>query len=489
MLLPLLQNLTLIPLTLLTLHRPGVAEVLQDGPSETLREAWVGALELGPNHIWMQLRILEGEDGTISAYFDSITEGRKNFPAEWSVEEGSLHFFVPSIHATYVGELNESQDRATGHFEQGGRRFELDLERRETAYQDSTISWSNRPQRPRGPFPYTSEKVLFQNAGQGVRLAGTLTVPKTPGPHPAVILISGSGPQDRDETFMEHKPFLVLADFLSRRGIAVLRYDDRGTNASTGEFEGATSEDFASDVDAAIDFLKGLPRLDSSRIGLVGHSEGGLIAPIVAAERDDVALIVLLAGTGVTGDRVSLSQTSAMMRAAGSDEAEIQMVEAVQRAALSVIQSAEPGSEVKDDILVAVAEAISGLPEDSQVLAAKERETFVRNLPTRFDPWLHFFLSYDPAGNLRRVRCPVLALNGSNDLQVLPRLNLPAIGSALAYGQTRDYQVLELPGLNHLFQACDTGSMDEYLSIPETMNPVALETIGDWLGRHFGLLP
>lgn len=211
---------------------------------ETLQEAWVGKLNMGVIQPVMQFRIVTTDAGTTQAYFDSVTEGRTNFHATWSAEGDELKFDVPGIQLSYQGTLNDQRDSAEGIWSQGGREVPLTLKKQSAAYDDGNV-WENRPQRPVAPFPYKAEEVTFKNAVDDLTLAGTLTIPETEGRHPAVILISGSGPQDRDETLMGHKPFLVLADYLSRRGIAVLRYDDRGTGASTGDFDSATTEDFA----------------------------------------------------------------------------------------------------------------------------------------------------------------------------------------------------------------------------------------------------
>lgn len=260
---------------------------------ETLQAAWVGTLHAGGMDLVMQYRIMTTADGGTNAYFDSITQGANGFTTTWSQEGTTLRFEVPGIGATYEGTINATGDVAEGQFMQAGNTLPLTLRKQLTEYDNANV-WEKRPQRPQPPFPYAAEEVTFANTQDGVTLAGTLTLPDTPGPHPALALISGSGPQDRDESLMEHKPFLVLADYLSRQGIAVLRYDDRGFGESTGDFGAATSKDFARDASAAVDFLKSDPRIDAAKVGLVGHSEGGLIAPMVAADRDDLAFISTL---------------------------------------------------------------------------------------------------------------------------------------------------------------------------------------------------
>jgi pimeloyl-ACP methyl ester carboxylesterase len=318
-----------------------------------------------------------------------------------------------------------------------------------------------------------------------VTLAGTLTIPKNSGRHPAAILISGSEPQDRDETLMEHKPFLVLADYLSRRGIAVLRYDDRGTAASTGEFGNATTEDFAQDAFAAVEFLKGHTQINPKEIGLVGHSEGGLIAPMVVGLREDIAFVALLAATGVDGVTISLTQSEAMLRAAGTDEAEIEMAQAISRAVLDVAAKASAGTDLSKDLELAMKRIILTIPESDREEATKNLLAEVPNLNRKLRrKWSHFFHSYDPRLALTNLQCPVLAIIGSKDVQVLPGLNMPEIEKALTHGGNKDFEMIELEGLNHMFQKCETGAIGEYVSIQETFNPAALARIGDWIIQH-----
>ena len=316
-------------------------------------------------------------------------------------------------------------------------------------------------------------------------LAGTLTIPKKAGRHPAVILISGSGPQDRDETLMEHKPFLVLADYLTRRGIAVLRFDDRGTAKSTGDFGSASTKDFANDASAAVDFLKGHERINPDEIGLAGHSEGGLIAPLVVGMRDDVAFVVLLAATGVDGVTISLTQTEAMLRAEGMVEAEIKVAIDVNRAALAVVANAEAGADFSKELSTAIESVIQTLPEEDREEAGKNIRAGMEGQMKRLNGnWMRFFLAHDPRPALKDMKCPVFAIVGSKDLQVLPDLNMPEIKKALAEGGNPDFETVVMDGLNHLFQKCETGTMTEYATIQETFNPEALKKIGDWIVDH-----
>jgi uncharacterized protein len=455
-----------------------------DAAKETLKEAWIGKLEMGLVQPVMQFRIMNTHDGNTALYFDSVTEGRFGFNGTWSIEDNKLKFKVPEIKLNYEGELNEAGNEAVGTWKQSKREFKLTLQRK-TELAGNENTWEHRPQRPKGPFPYSEAEVEFKNESADVTLAGTLTIPETHGPHPAVVLISGSGPQDRDHSLMGHKPFTVVADYLSRRGIAVLRYDDRGTAKSTGKFSEASSEDFADDVSAAVEFLKKHDSIDPEKIGLVGHSEGGLIAPIVANKRDDIAFVCLLAGTGVDGAEITLSQTEAMLKTAGIDEDEIKLVLNINAAVIDVAINSKPEDDITEAIDKKVDKILETLSEDIREEARKNIQQGIKVSMSRLTSrWMRFFLSHDPRTALRQIKCPVLFVIGSKDVQVVPEVNVPEVKKALTESGNKDFKIVELEGLNHLFQKCETGSMDEYLMIEETFNPEALKTIGDWIVDH-----
>jgi hypothetical protein len=287
-----------------------------------------------------------------------------------------------------------------------------------------------------------------------------------------VVLISGSGQQNRDEEIFGHKPFLVLADHLSRRGIAVLRYDDRGVGQSKGDLASATSEDFAADAWAVWQAVSSRPDIDPRRVGLLGHSEGGLIAPMLAAAHPEIAFVVMLAGPGVTGEQVIIRQAAAIMKASGVSDDAIAANTALQQQAFAILR--------EEASLPRILERLSAIP------ASGPKESMEAAVKQWSSPWFRFFLTYDPAPALTKVRCPVLALAGELDLQVLPAQNLPAIDAALVRGANQRHTVLELPGLNHLFQSARTGLPGEYGQIEETMAPAALDKITIWIQEHAG---
>jgi uncharacterized protein len=303
---------------------------------------------------------------------------------------------------------------------------------------------------------------------QGDTLAGTLTIPQGKGPFPAVLLITGSGPQDRDESLLGHKPFLVLSDWLTRKGIEVLRADDRGMGKSTGVFGTATTADFATDVEAGVAFLKTRPEVNAKKIGLIGHSEGGIIAPMVAARNPDVGCIVMLAGSGVPGDQILVEQRKLIAEAGGMSKEQAEKEALEERAVLALVVKEKDSPELEKDLR-------AGLEKD-----VKEPELGAQ-VKVLTSPWFRYFLAYDPGPALKKVKCPVLALNGEKDLQVPPDLNLPTISKALTEGGNKNFEVVELPGLNHLFQTATTGSPTEYATIEETMSPVVLGKVSEWI--------
>ncbi len=328
---------------------------------------------------------------------------------------------------------------------------------------------------------YISKDVTFRNEKAGVTLAGTLTLPDSTGKFPAVLLIPGSGPQDRNETVAGHQIFLVLADYLTQHGIAVLRVDDRGVGESTGNFETATLKDFASDALAAVNYLSTVRQVRRGKIGLVGHSEGGLIAPIVADESRDVSFIVLMAGPGLPGGHILMSQGALIMKANGAPDSTIRINRQLQKELFSVVETEKDSAKASARLKKILEEGVIklGVVDPSRL---KEAETFIDiQLKYLMSPWMKSFLTYNPRAALEKVKCPVLAVWGSKDLQVPPAENLPAMENALKAGGNKNFKMVELKGLNHLFQDAGTGSPSEYALIKEAISPKALKEVTDWI--------
>jgi uncharacterized protein len=305
-----------------------------------------------------------------------------------------------------------------------------------------------------------------------------------------VALITGSGAQDRDETIMGHKPFLVLADHLTRRGIAVLRSDDRGVGGSEGDFAAATSLDFAGDAAAAVAWLRSRPEIDPDRVGLVGHSEGGMIAPIVALEYGNVAFLVLLAGPGLPGDEILELQGAAIARTMGSDEETIRESQRLQRLLFQAIleeKDQEARTSRMEGMLREWIEATPMEERGAQGVPQGGEEAWIRSrVALAASDWFRTFLMHDPRDHLRRVQVPVLALFGELDLQVPPNENVAAIEAVVRESGHPDFTIRVLPRLNHLFQTAETGAPAEYGRIEETLAPAALEAVSSWILERAG---
>ncbi len=340
------------------------------------------------------------------------------------------------------------------------------------------VSVPLRPQEPTGAIPYDEEEVKYSNITADVTLAGTLTLPRTGKPSPAVLLIAGSGPNDRNETIFGHKPFLVLADHLTKQGFAVLRVDKRGVGQSTGNYDVSTSEDFAADVLAGVEYLKIRNEVDAEQIGLIGHSEGGLIAPMVAVKSNDVAFIVLMAGGGVTGEATLYAQEALISRAMGVTEEQISHQLDFQKQVLSVIKNESDLEKAEKLLREIVAKQLDNLPKEEQQASAEVMEAQIKRCNSK---WFRYFLTYDPITSLKHLKIPVLVINGELDSQVPSKQNLPVIAKILEEAGNRNYRIIEFPKLNHLFQTCESGSILEYGKIEETIAPVVLDTLSGWI--------
>lgn len=375
----------------------------------------------------------------------------------------------------YTGELKDGI--IAGTFKQGGQSFPMDLKRE--AAEKVTVK---RPQEPVQPYPYLAEEVVFENAAANARLAGTLTLPKSGGPFTVAVLISGSGPQNRDEELLGHKPFLVLSDYLTRNGIAVLRYDDRGTASSTGNFSLATTEDLATDAEAAIAYLKTRKEINPEKIGLIGHSEGGMIAPLVASRSKDVAFIVMMAGTGMRGSSLLPLQSELISKAAGIPEADLAKGKEINARLFDMVAKSKDPEKLQLQVTTYLNSVVKDLPANEKPQGMSDEDLVKTQVNQLCSPWMLFFLNYNPIPALKKVKCPVLAINGEKDLQVPPKENLGPIKKALK--KNKSVTIIEFPGMNHLFQECTTGSPNEYAQIEETLSPKMLKVVGDWVGNR-----
>ena len=386
--------------------------------------------------------------------------------SNWSLEGNNLSLECKSIGLKM--NLTRRDSTFVGYWKQAFLKENI------TFYPTDTLFQLRRPQTPQPPYRFDEETVTADytdSQGNSVHLEGTLTYPKGGGRYPTLVLVSGSGQQNRDEEIFQHKPFLVLADYLASRGIAVLRYDDRGMGASTGPLDSVDTRLFAEDAEAMFNALKGNPHVDPARLGIGGHSEGGAIAPMVAARNKDVKFVVMLAGQGCTGGDVMLQQNEAIYRANGLSESLL----AVRMACMHEFFSMPAGSSQKDYKAV-LARHTAGLSKeqvDSVGLGRGTAAAIKQQLDSR---WMQTFLTLDPAEYLPKVKCPVLALNGSKDTQVLPLPNQQRVKQLCPKADCRT-----LPDLNHLFQHCTTGSPDEYILIEETFAPETMQAIADFI--------
>ena len=435
---------------------------------------WQGMLSISGTNLRIVFKISRDSLGALTATMDSPDQGATNIPVSKVLLEGNkIKMEVGVAKGIFEGTINPDFSTIEGEWKQGGLSLPLTLKRVKKTPEII------RPQEPKKPYPYIEEEVVYENKEAGIKLAGTFTRPKSSGPFPTVLLISGSGPQDRNETVFGHKPFLVIADYLTRRGIAVLRVDDRGVGKSTGSFKGATSEDFASDVLAGINYLKSRKDVDKGKIGLIGHSEGGIIAPMVAVRSPDVAFIVMIAGPGIPGDSLLLLQAATIGRAGGASEEEIKKNRDLQVRIFDVVRNEKDNKIAERKLKKIFEDAVAEMNEKER--ASISEESINAQIKQVLSPWFRFFITYDPEPTLEKVKCPVLAVNGEKDLQVPPEENLNAIVDALKAGGNRNYTVKELKGLNHLLQPAKTGSPAEYSKIEETISPTALKVIGDWI--------
>ncbi|MHC4219453.1 MAG: alpha/beta hydrolase family protein [Planctomycetota bacterium] len=443
---------------------------------EQLAGVWEGVLSVGAIELRLVLHLRARSDGALRGAMDSPDQGANGLPVTRVdfLGEQQVRIAVGSVGATLEAALNEGGALAV-NYRQGGMSLPLELHRVEAP----TVV--NRPQTPEPPFPYRQEEVTYENAADGVTLAGTLTLPQGEGPYPAALLITGSGPQDRDESIFQHQPFLVIADHLTRAGVAVLRVDDRGVGGSSVGRNPATTADFADDVRAGIAFLRARPDIAPDRIGLIGHSEGGVIAPMVASEDKAVAFVILLAGTGLVGDEILYLQGEVIARASGSTEEMIAANRRTQQQLFAILKDDGLAPQEARRRMTEVLKADPNLPQ------GEEGEGVISvQLALLESAWMRFFVEHDPGPVLQRVQCPVLALNGTLDLQVPWKENLEAIREALQRGGNEDATVTEIPGLNHLFQHAETGLVTEYGRLEETFSAEVLDLMATWILERVG---
>lgn len=436
-------------------------------PNSKLNGSWQGIL-VAEGDSQMVVVDISGDsilDISVSLPWIAMTNLYTNKP---KFINDSLIFKVSQPAFSFKGLVDFERMTINGLFKQG-KNYPLTL-----AKTDKPLRL-NRPQTPQAPFPYSSEEVTIPNKKAKVTLSGTLTLPKGTGPFPAVVLITGSGPQTRDEELLGHKPFLVIADYLTRNGIAVLRYDDRGIGKSTGKFHDATTLDLASDAEVVFNFLKSDKRINKNKVGMIGHSEGGVIAPIVASKNKGAKFIIMLAGTGVDGKELMLEQYRLILKTSSIPDSIVAPLVDLNRQAFEAVLTIKDATIAKAKIREITNNTIQKLGEETAKKYKLSKSTAEQLIMQIFTPWMKTFLALNPADYLCKVNCPILALNGESDLQVPATQNLPAIKKAVEQNKKGKLTTKSYPNLNHLFQSCTTGSPAEYARIEETINEAVLK--------------
>lgn len=445
--------------------------------------SWLGVLDTGAMKFRLVFKINKTSDNKWAALLFSLDQGAKSMPCtsvNWEKDQVTIE--IKDLMVAFSGKLKENSDMIDGIFQQGGQSLPLVCKR--VKEDDPALSIKVRPQDPQKPYPYLEEEVGCNNKKANIILAGTLTLPKATGPFPAVILITGSGAQNRDEEILNHRPFLVLADYLTRQGIAVLRLDDRGVGNSGGKDKRFTSTtlDFVDDIKAAIEYLRTRKDIAGDKIGLIGHSEGGCIAPMIAAQDKKIAFIVLMAGLGTTGLECLVTQQTRILTLEGLPAGDIDACAKLQKALLETIIAEKDNDRAIQKMHKIYKTMKAQMSENAKkMLETQQTQPLEQEFKMLTLPWMRYLLSFDPAVYLKQVTCPVLAINGEKDCQVIAKDNLPAIEKWLKAGGNKKFTMKEFPNLNHLFQTAKTGNFSEYAQIDETIAPVALETIGTWI--------
>ncbi|MBC8468335.1 MAG: alpha/beta hydrolase [Planctomycetes bacterium] len=445
-------------------------------PNRNIEGIWTAAAEKpGAPAPPVVFRIAIDADGTPKAFMESPDQLHRTLMNKVTFENGHLHIDAKSIKGAYDGQIESDSMTIKGNWSQAGRLFPLMLKRTDE------LPRPNRPQEPKRPYPYDDEEVVYENRQAAVKLVGTLTLPRTKGPLPAVLLIGGSGTDDRDNGF-SHRTFLVLADYLTRRGIATLRADKRGVWKSTGNFFTATTEDFARDALAGITYLKTRKEINPAQIGIIGHSEGAMIATMLATQYPDIAFIVLMAGAGMPLDKLLVTQNCLYAEADGASKQKIALLHDWYE------RYYEIAINEKDNALAEkkIRKIYSDLTDEQKKMLDWSEAKLNDEIKRVLSPWYRYLLAFDPKAFLIKAKCPVLAINGQKDLQVEPDENLSGIEQALKAGGNRHYIVKKLPGLNHNFQTAITGAESEYAQIKETFAPSAMKTVADWILKQAG---
>jgi len=431
--------------------------------------------------------------GQISGSFDVPSQNATGVPFSSVTSEKDSFICVLQAPPVRVSLSRTNDTTLTGSWVQGAASPPLVLHRGLNGFSGAAAGPVKHPQTPVPPYPYQSDSVEYDNADHSVHFGATLTYPKTGGPFPAMVMITGSGIQDRDETLFGQKPFAVIADYLTRRGYAVLRVDDRGAGLTRGGVRFPTSGDFARDVETGLQYLKTRKEINPAKMGLVGHSEGAMIAPMVAARNKDVSFIILLASPAIGGYATVLRQTMDLSKYANPDPRYPDYSVHLEQLLLDNAKAAKDSSDFITRFYAgyktwtdSVADSVKQRFPTIFLSEADFKGYFGAQTKLFLNPWYIFWLDYMPVNDFRHVTCPVLAMNGDKDIQVAYKANLDLINKTLTQAGNRHFETKVMPGLNHLFQHCRTCVLNEYGKLEETFAPEALQTMGDWLDANVG---
>lgn len=457
--------------------------------AQNINGSWLGAVALGSVNLHLGFNITK-TGSSYSATFDSPDQKAFGIACnKTTIVKDSIFIEIAVIGGSFKGSW-DGRDAINGFFKQGAKELALNLKRISAAEKAALTTDKVRPQTPKPPFSYVSEDVEYDNADKSVHYGATFTRPAVAGNFPAVIIVSGSGTQDRDGTLFGHKLYWVLADYLTKKGIAVLRVDDRGAGKSTlgTNLKNVTSLDFSYDVEASLNYLETRNDVNKKRIGLIGHSEGGIIAPMVAARRKDVDFIVLWGAPEIGGARINTEQNVYQLKKNGIDSTAVNAFASLNSQILSLFASSA-SQETLDAQIAVVFDAWRKAQSQQTLQTLNAKDVPVKDVCAQYNElysmsWMRYFITYDPAKDLEKVKCPVLAINGEKDTQVDAKSNLNLIKEILTKNGNKDFEVKTLPGLNHLLQTAATGDLPEYEKIDETMSPAAMDIISSWIKMH-----
>lgn len=437
---------------------------------QEIKGSWLGELDVPGTKIPIVFNIKQNGNELITTT-DSPMQGVKDVPiARTTFENNELILTSPEIQFQYKGVLKT--DKIEGTFTQGQMSLPLILNRKK-----DSEAILKRPQTPKAPFDYKIEDVTFENPTDKNTLAGTITTPNNKKEFPMVILITGSGQQNRDSQLFGHKPFWVIADNFAQKGIGVLRLDDRGIGGSTGLSEAVTTQNFASDINSAVEFLA---QKGYKNIGLIGHSEGGIIAPMVASQNKKVKFIISMAGPGIPTDELLLLQSNAIAKLSGATEEELKSSGELNQKIYAVVKNYS-GIDVENGIKKLLMEEMKKLPAAQQPSDAEMEKLVIKESKKVTNPWFINFLKINPDAYWSQLKIPVLAMNGTLDVQVISKENLNGIRSSLQKAKNNQFEIAEFPNLNHLFQEAKTGDVNEYGQLEQTIAPSVLEKMSSWI--------